>query len=268
MVSRNASIRVGIGGWTFEPWRGSFYPPGLPQKRELEYAGSKLTSIEINGTFYGTQKPESFIRWREETPADFVFALKGPRFTTNRRVLAEAGSSVERFLSSGVLELKQKLGPINWQMAATKQFDPEDFAAFLKLLPHSIDGVALRHVVEVRHASFACSEFIELAREHEVGVVLTDHATYPRLHDVTAPFVYARLQCASEQEATGYSAKALAQWQKRAAEWAAGKTPTDLPLIAPPQRKPPKSRDVFIYFINGFKPKAPAAAMALIERLG
>jgi uncharacterized protein YecE (DUF72 family) len=267
-LDQRTSIRVGVGGWTFEPWRGSFYPPGLPHKRELEYASRHLTSIEINGTYYGTQKRESFVRWREETPEGFVFSLKGPRFTTNRRQLAEAGASVERFLASGVLELKEKLGPINWQMLPTKQYDPEDFEAFLKLLPTQVDGQLLRHVVEVRHASFTQPGFIDLLRVYGVAAVLADHARYPRLHDVTAPFVYARLQCASEQEANGYSGDALAQWAKRTQVWAAGKMPADLPLLAKPERKPPRSREVFIYMINGFKPKAPAAAMALMERLG
>lgn len=267
MARQLSSIRVGIGGWTFEPWRGTFYPPSLPQKRELEYASRRLTSIEINGTYYGTQKRDSFIRWRDETPEDFVFSLKGPRFTTNRRVLAEAGSSIERFLTSGVLELGEKLGPINWQMQPTKQFDPEDFEAFLKLLPAQMEGRALRHVVEVRHASFARPEFIALLRTYGIGVVMADHATYPRIPDPTAPFVYARLQGASEQEETGYSSAALAQWVERARAWAAGEPPSGLPLIAGPEPKPPRSRDVFIYMINGFKPKAPAAAMALIEGL-
>ena len=266
-MPKHSNIRVGIGGWTFEPWRGPFYPPGLPQKRELEYASRQLTSIEINGTFYGSQKPESFIRWREETPDGFVFSLKGPRFATNRRVLAEAGASIERFLTSGVLELKEKLGVINWQMAATKQYDPADFEAFLKLLPAQLDGHKLRHVVEVRHPSFAQPDFITLLRTYGIGAVVADHAKYPMLPDPTAPFVYARLQSASEQQDTGYSPDALAQWMKRAQAWADGKTPADLPLIAAPERKPPRSRDVFIYMINGFKPKAPAAAMALIERL-
>ena len=267
-MGSHAGIRVGIGGWNFEPWRGSFYPQGLPQKRELEYASGHLTSIEVNGTYYGSQKPESFRRWRDETPDGFVFSLKGPRFTTNRRVLAEAGASVERFLASGVLELKEKLGPINWQLLPTKQFDPEDFAGFLKLLPAEVNGQRLRHVVEVRHPSFAHPKFIALLRAHGVAAVLTDNAKYPRLHDVTAPFVYARLQCASEQEESGYASDTLAQWAKRAQAWATGKAPADLPLLAEPERKPPRSREVFIYMINGFKPKAPAAAMALIERLG
>ena len=160
-------VRVGVGGWVFEPWRGSFYPEGLPQKRELEYASRQLTTIEINGTYYGSQKPESFARWREETPDDFVFAVKGPRFATNRRVLAEAGQSVERFFSTGVMELREKLGPVNWQFMATKKLDLADFAAFLALLPKSVEGRAVRHAVEVRHASFRTPDFVALAREHE-----------------------------------------------------------------------------------------------------
>ena len=260
-------IRVGIGGWTFAPWRGSFYPPDLPQKRELEHASRQLTSIEVNGTFYGAQKPESFMRWREETPDGFVFSLKAPRFATHRRVLAEAGASVERFLTGGLLELKEKLGPINWQMPATKQYDAADFEAFLKLLPAEFDGRQLRHVVEVRHPSFVHTDFIALLRAYRVAVVLADHASHPSLPDPTAAFVYARLQAASEQEDAGYPPDALAQWAKRAQAWAAGKTPADLPLLAGPEREPPKSREVFIYMINGFKPKAPAAARALIEQL-
>jgi uncharacterized protein YecE (DUF72 family) len=266
-VRQHASIRVGVGGWTFEPWRGSFYPAGLPQKQELGYASRKLTSIEINGTYYGSQRPESFARWREETPDGFVFSLKGPRFTTNRRVLAEAGPSIERFLSSGVLLLKEKLGPINWQFLPTKQYDPDDFEAFLKLLPSRVDGQTLRHVVEVRHPTFACADFITLLRAYAVGMVAADNHSYPRLNDPTAPFVYVRLQCASEQEPAGYPAPALAQWAERARTWSAGKLPASLERIAPEERNPPRARDVFIYLINGFKPKAPAAAMALIERL-
>ena len=261
------AIRVGVGGWTFEPWRGTFYPPKLPQKRELEHASRQLTSIEVNGTYYGSQKPASFIKWREETPDGFVFSLKGPRFTTNRRVLAEAGSTIERFLTSGVLQLKEKLGPINWQMPSTKQYDPDDFEAFLKLLPPQVDGQQLRHVVEVRHKSFACPDFIALLRTYAVAAVMADSDTHPGLYDPTAPFIYARLQNASQHEAAGYAPDALGTWAKRAKLWAAGKVPTDLPLLAPSEPKPPKSRDVFIYMINGFKPKAPAAAMALIERL-
>ena len=261
-------IYVGIGGWTFKPWRGLFYPGDLTQKRELEYASRQVTSIEINGTFYGSQKPESFARWRDETPEGFVFSLKGTRFTTNRRVLAEAGPSIERFLTSGVTELREKLGPVNWQFPPTKQYDPDDFEAFLKLLPARVDSHDIRHVVEVRHASFKVPGFIDLLRAHKVGVVLTDKATFPNINDVTAPFVYARLQEASETVEQGYTAAALDSWAERARTWAAGGVPSDLDTVGTPEKHPAKSRDVFIYMINGFKPKAPAAAMALIERLG
>lgn len=259
-------IRVGIGGWTFEPWRGSFYPAGLAQKRELDYASRKLTSIEINGTFYGSQKPESFAKWHDETPDDFVFALKGPRFVTNRRVLAEAGASIERFFESGVMELRDKLGPINWQFMPTKKFDPDDFAAFLRLLPHSIDGRALRHAVEVRHASFRTPDFVALAREHEVAVVVAGDSAYPQIADVTAPFVYARIMGTQEDAANGYPPPALDAWAERARTWAAGGTPDDLDSVAA-ARTGKHGRDVFLYVISGFKAHNPAAAMALIERL-
>ena len=194
----HGKIRIGVGGWTYEPWRGAFYPKGLAQSRELEYASSKLTSIEINGTYYGSQKPTSYTKWRDETPDDFVFSLKGPRFATNRRVLAEAGESIERFFKSGVTNLGTKLGPINWQFATTKRFDPDDFAAFLRLLPASVDGFAIRHVVEVRHDSFRTPEFIALTRSHGVAVVIAAISEYPQIADVTAPFVYARIMGTTE----------------------------------------------------------------------
>ena len=268
-VGRNPAgrILVGVGGWTFEPWRESFYPAGLAQKRELKYASRQLTSIEINGTYYGSQKPESFARWREETPDGFVFSVKGTRFSTNRRVLAESGPSVERFLTSGVLELKEKLGPINWQFLPTKRYDPDDFEAFLKLLPASVEGHAIRHVVEVRHESFRVPGFVDLLRSYGVGVVLTDKAEFPQIPDVTASFVYARLQRAIEGEKTGYPAAELDRWAKRAHAWSKGAMGEGLAAVGGPEKKAAKSRDVFIYMINGFKPKAPAAAMALIERL-
>ncbi len=260
-------VRVGIGGWVFEPWRGSFYPQGLTQRRELAYASQAMTSIEINGTFYGSQKPESFARWHDETPDDFVFSLKGPRFTTNRRVLAEAASSIERFVTSGLVELKHKLGPINWQFPATKAFDPQDFEAFLKLLPKSVEGHDLRHAVEVRHQSFRTPDFIALLRRYGIACVLADSETYPLIADPTAPFVYARLQSASEDCDLGYPAETLDSWAARGTLWSEGKVPKDLETLAPPEKPAPKTRDVFIYMINGFKPKAPTAAMALIERL-
>jgi uncharacterized protein YecE (DUF72 family) len=268
MVAKaKSNIYIGVGGWTFEPWRANFYPEDLAQKRELEYASRHLTSIEINGTYYGSQKPESFQRWREETPEGFVFSVKGSRFITNRRVLAEAGSSMERFFASGVMELKEKLGPINFQFLPTKRFDPADFEAFLKLLPKSVDGRDIRHVVEVRHESFAVPEFVELLRQYGVAVVITDKADFPQIPDLTAPFAYARLQRSAEEVKTGYTPAALDDWAARARSWSKGDTPERLGAIGAPERKAPKSRDVFIYMINGFKPKAPAAAMALIERV-
>ncbi len=259
-------VRVGVGGWVFEPWRGTFYPEGLAQKRELEYASRHLTSIEINGTYYGSQKPASFVKWREETPDDFVFAVKGPRFATNRRVLAEAGESIGRFFKSGVMELGDKLGPVNWQFMATKKFDAEDFGAFLGLLPREVDGRPVRHAVEVRHESFRCGEFVELARAHEVAVILDADGEYPQIADVTAPFVYARLLGTREVEAAGYPAAELIVWAKRARAWAAGEAVGGLETVAAPAER--RERDVYLYVISGAKVRNPAAAMALIERIG
>ena len=259
-------IRIGVGGWTFEPWRGPFYPDGLPQRRELEHASRHLTSIEINGTYYGSQKPESFAKWHAETPDDFVFSLKAPRFATNRRVLAEAGDSIDRFFASGVMELKDKLGPINWQFMATKKFDPDDFAAFLKLLPRTVEGRAIRHAVEVRHDSFKSPDFVSLAREHGVAIVIAGDSAFPQIADVTAPFVYLRIMGTSETEPCGYPDKALDIWATRAQAFAAGKPPVGLQAVIP--AKPDKTRrDVFLYVISGAKQHNPAAAMALIERV-
>jgi len=259
------SIYVGIGGWVFEEWRDNFYPKGLSQKRELEYASSKVTAIEINGTYYGSQKPESFARWHDETPEDFVFTLKGPRFATNRRVLAEAGESIERFVTSGITRLKKKLGPINWQFMATKKFDADDFAAFLALLPQKHDGIALRHAVEVRHASFACEEFVALCRKHGVAIITGAEGDFPTIADVTADFVYARLMGTSEKEKLGYSKAAIEKWAERAKEWSKGGAPKDLPLVAKHSAKKP--RDVFMFVISGAKAKNPHTAQALIAAL-
>lgn len=263
---QTAQIRVGIGGWTFEPWRGAFYPDGLAQKRELEYASSKLSSIEVNGTYYGSQKPESFAKWHDETPDDFVFALKGPRFATNRRVLAEAGSSIERFLTSGITELKNKLGPINWQFMGTKKFDPTDFEAFLKLLPDSVEGRKLRHAVEVRHDSFKTPDFIALAKSYGVAVITAADSDYPQIADVTAPFVYARIMGTKEGEKLGYGKKALDLWAKRALAWGSGGVPEGLETVVD-QKAGKTARDVFLYVISGHKVANPAAAMAIAERL-
>ncbi len=248
-MSGGAAIRVGIGGWVFPPWRGVLYPPGLPQARELSHASRQVTAIEINGTFYGSQKPASFRRWHDETPDDFVFSVKGPRFATHRRDLATAGPSIERFLASGVLELRARLGPILWQFAPFLRFDEAGFGAFLAMLPHEIDGRALRHVVEVRHASFTTPAFPELLRRHQVAVAFVDDEKYPALADITADFVYVRLRRSTMDEPAGYAPEALDAWAGRARDWCAA------------------GRDCFVYFINGAKIRAPAAAQALIGRI-
>jgi uncharacterized protein YecE (DUF72 family) len=246
---RQGRIYVGIGGWTFEPWRGVFYPDDLAQKRELEYASRKLTSIEINGTYYSTFKQASWIKWREETPDGFVFAVKASRYCTNRRELASAGDSVAKFLGQGLTELKDKLGPINWQFMETKKFDADDMAAFLKLLPREQDGVPLRHALEVRHPSFKDPKFYELAKQHGAAIVFADDDTFPEIDEPTADFTYARLMRSQEKVETGYDKKALDHWAKRAKDWA-------------------KRGDAFVYFISGAKVRNPAAAQALIERVG
>src|SRR5579859_2310222 len=261
------AIRIGVGGWTYEPWRGTFYPDNLPQKRELEFASRKLTSIEINGTFYGAQKPETFARWRDETPDGFVFSLKAPRFATNRDVLADAGRTVARFFAGRVMELKDKLGPIHWQFLPTKEFEPADFDAFLKLLPKEMEGRALRHVVEVRHDSFRSPDFVALAREHGVAVAIAAHSGYPQIADPTAPFVYARIMGTRESQELGYSEAALDRWAARARAWASGGAVDGLDCVEP-GRADGKARDVYIYVISGYKVRNPAAAMALIRRLG
>jgi uncharacterized protein YecE (DUF72 family) len=262
-----ASIRVGIGGWVFPPWRGVFYPPKLAQSRELGYASSKLTSIEINGTFYGSQKPASFRRWHDETPEDFVFSLKGPRYATHRRDLAGAAPSVERFFDSGVLELREKLGPILWQFPATTRFDESGFAAFLELLPRVIDNRAIRHVVEVRHESFLTPQFIELLRKHKVPAAMVDSEDYPAIQDVVGDFIYARLRGSQEDEPTGYPPAALDAWAERFRLWSAGREPEDTQRRHPKPAPSSRKRDCFVYFISGAKVRAPAAAQALIERL-
>jgi uncharacterized protein YecE (DUF72 family) len=265
--TKSGKIRVGIGGWTFEPWRGEFYPKGLPHARELTYASERLTSIEINGTFYRTQSPATFAKWAKETPDDFVFSVKGVRYATSRRVLAEAGESVERFLKSGVLELGNKLGPILWQFTPTKKFDAQDFGAFLALLPKSLQGRPLRHVVEVRHASFCVPEFIALLRKHEVPVVFAEHATYPAIPDPVGDFVYLRLQKGKDSIATCYPPNELDAWAKRAETWARGGAPKDLALVGDGKAAKTAPRDVFVYLIHEGKVRAPAGAMELIKRV-
>jgi uncharacterized protein YecE (DUF72 family) len=266
MARKSGHIYIGIGGWTFAPWRGVFYPDKLAHAKELAYAAQRLTSIEINGTYYGSQKPESFRKWASEVPDGFIFSVKGPRFATNRRVLAEAGDSIKRFYDSGVLELGDRLGPVLWQFAPTKKFDAADFGAFLALLPRKLDGRTLRHVVEVRHDSFRTPAFIALLREFAIPVVYADHATYPAIADVTADFVYARLQTGKDTVKTAYPPKALDAWAGRFRLWAEGGEPDDLPRVdQTPARKQP--RDVFAYVIHEGKIRAPAGAMELIARV-
>jgi uncharacterized protein YecE (DUF72 family) len=243
------NIQIGVGGWTFEPWRGTFYPDKWPQAKELNYAGEQLTGIEINGTFYGSQKPASFIKWREAVPDGFVFTAKASRYCTNRKVLAEAGDSIAKFVGQGITELGSKLGPILWQLAATKKFDPEDMAAFLALLPAEQDAIALRHAIEPRHESFADPAFFAMARAASVAVVYAEAEKYPCFEEQTGPFTYARIQTAREDLPNGYDDAELDRLADQCRTWAKG------------------GRDVFLFFISGAKVCNPAAAQALIARL-
>ncbi|MGE0658883.1 MAG: DUF72 domain-containing protein, partial [Reyranellaceae bacterium] len=237
------------GGWTFEPWRGVFYPDDLPHKRELEYASRALTSIEINGTYYSTFKPDSWRKWRDETPDGFVFSVKASRFCTNRRVLAEAGPSIRKFMEQGLTELGRKLGPVNWQFMATKKFDPDDFAAFLELLPRKQDGLVLRHAIEVRSPTFATRAFYDLAKKHGVAIVHAQDEEFPEIDQPTADFTYARLMATQERLKTGVTGKELDSFARQLKNSA-------------------RRGDVFAYFISGAKLRNPAAAQALIRKLG
>lgn len=243
------TIRVGIGGWSFEPWRGVFYPDGLRQKDELSYATAQMTAIEINATYYRSQSPKSFAGWAAAAPDGFQYAVKASRYATNRTKLAEAAGSVEKVLTQGLTELGNKLGPILWQLAPTKKFDAGDIADFLALLPETQDGVKLRHAIEARHESFNDPAFIEMARAKGVAIVHADHPEFPLIEANTADFVYARIMRAEDDKAKGYSAKALDAWADKARGWAKD------------------GRDVYLFFISGAKVRNPAAACAVIERL-
>ena len=267
MTPKSGSIHIGIGGWTFEPWRGVFYPKDLPHAKELAYASTHLTSIEVNGTFYRTQTPATFRKWASEVPAGFVFSLKGPRFATNRRLLKEAGDSIKRFLDSGITELGERLGPLLWQFAPTKKFDAADFGGFLELLPDKFDGHELRHVIEVRHDSFCNGEFIALLRQFAMPIVYTDHLKYPNIADVTGKFIYARLQRGKDTTPTAYPPKEIKAWAKRLRQMAEGKAPADLPRVVSPAERKPAPREVFAYVIHEGKIRAPSGAMALIKAL-
>ena len=240
-------IRVGIGGWTYEPWRGSFYPNGLPQKRELEFAARAFGAIEINATFYGRQSPKSWENWAKAVPDGFQFSVKGSRYVVTRPKLADAGEGLGNFLGQGLTALGSKLGPILWMLAARRKFDGDDIAAFLKLLPSELDGVSLRHVIEPRHESFRDGTFFELCRDHDVAIVWGDDDEFPLLDSDTASFRYARLQRMNEKVPTGYDAKSLDRFARMIQGWA---------------------KDSYVFMINGAKVRAPAAALALQERLG
>jgi uncharacterized protein YecE (DUF72 family) len=242
-------VRVGIGGWTFEPWRGVFYPTDLTQKRELEFASRALTSIEINGTYYSTFKPDSWRKWHDETPDDFVFSVKASRFCTNRKVLADAKDSIGKFLDQGLTELGPKLGPINWQFMATKKFDAADFEGFLKLLPCERKGLKLRHALEVRSPTFQTPAFYDLARTYGAAIVHAEDEDFPLIDEATADFTYARFMATAEDNPQGVTPKELTALATKAKRWA-------------------KRGDVFTYFISGAKVRNPAAAQALIRKLG
>lgn len=267
-MSETGRIRAGVGGWTFEPWRGVFYPKGLKQAQELDYASRHLTAIEINGTYYSTFKPDSFAKWRAATPEGFKFSVKASRFCTNRKVLADMGQSMEVFLGQGLVELGDRLGPILWQFMGTKKFDPEDFEGFLKLLPTTLEGLPLRHVVEVRHDSFKDPAFVALCRKYKVAICLADHATYPMIADVTGDLVYARLQTGSDDIETAYAPADLDRWAERLKVYAGGGAPKDLPVVDADHTAPSEPREVFAYFIHEGKIRAPAAAMAMLQRVG
>ena len=265
-MSSNATIRAGIGGWSFEPWRTTFYPQAVPKTGELEYASRHVTAIEINSTFYRMMSQDVFAKWRQQTPDGFVFTVKAPRSIVQRKDLREGADAIDYFIRNCVPGLAGHLGSILWQLPPSKRFTHDELDAFCNLLPREYGGRAVRHALEVRHKSFMCEEFLNLARDHGVATVFVDSPPYPSFSDVTGDFVYARLRSAKPDIPTGYAPQEIAAWAKRAQLWSQGSYPEDLPRVrSQPLSKAP--RDVFIFFINGAKERAPAAAMALIEEL-
>jgi uncharacterized protein YecE (DUF72 family) len=260
-------IRVGIGGWTYAPWRDNFYPRGLVQRRELEYASRHVSAIEVNGTYYRSQKPATYAKWRDEAPGDFVFSAKAPRRIMQSRVLAKTGPQVDDFVA-GIAELGPRLGPLLWQFDPGPPIDRDDFAAFLELLPASVGSHRLRHVLDVRDPGFVDADYLALARRHGMATVFTDSQEHPSFADVTADFVYARLMGTQSAIATGYPEAELQRWAQRARIWSSGGEPDDLPRIEPMGPPAAGSRDVFVYFISAAKERNPAAAMALLRLLG
>jgi uncharacterized protein YecE (DUF72 family) len=290
-MARAGTIRIGISGWTYARWRGVFYPKGLPHRLELTYAAERFPSIEVNGTFYGLQRPENFARWGESTPEDFVFVIKGSRYITHLRRLRDVEAPLANFMASGLLRLRRKLGPILWQFPPSLKFDPELFDAFLSLLPRDteqasklarrhdsrLEGRAftdsdvkqpIRHAVEIRHDSFRSPEFIALLRRHRVALVCADTVEWPLLMDLTTDFVYCRLHGSQELYTSGYDDKSLDRWAERARAWAHGREPEDAERVLAQAKPLQTGRDVYIYFDNDAKVRAPADAAALAKRLG
>ena len=259
-------IRVGIGGWNFAPWRGVFYPKGLAHAEELSYASSRLTSIEINSTFYSLPKPTSIRSWAAQTPDNFMFSMKASMAAVNKKVLGEAGPAIDRFIDCGLLELGPKLGPLFWQFAPAKKFDAADVEAFFALLPKERNGVKLRHAIEAKNPTFAVPAFYDLAQKYGLAVVGVDSEKTTVPADTTADFVYMRLQNTQAEVPTGYAPAAIKKWAARARAWADGEVPKDLKAISD-QAPAKKTRTVFVYFISGAKERAPGAAMALIKQL-
>lgn len=261
-------IRVGIGGWTYAPWRDDFYPKGLVQRRELEYASRHVTAIEVNGTWYGAQKPATYAKWRDEAPDGFVFAAKAPQRISRSRVLAKTGAQVEDFLE-GIATLGPKLGPIVWQFEQGRRPERGDLAEFVAALPASAGGIVLRHVLDVRDGECIDAGYLALARRHGCATVFTDSTEHPSFADPCAPFVYARLMGSRSAEPTGYPEAELRQWVGRIREWSQGGAPGDLPYLdAAAIPAAPAARDVYVFFIAAAKERNPAAAMALLRLLG
>ena len=288
--TRTGQVRIGISGWTYAPWRGDFYPPKLPQKGELAYAAGIFNSIEINGTFYSLQRPESFAKWAAETPKDFVFSVKAPRYITHIRRLREVEKPLANFLASGVLRLGDRLGPILWQFPPSFRFDPELLEAFFAMLPQDTDAAValarrrerrmsgrawlktdkkrrLRHAIEIRHESFRTPAFIALLRAYRIGLVCADTVEWPRLMDLTADFIYCRLHGSEELYASGYDAAALDRWAVRVAAWARGREPADAERVINKPAPKRARRDVFVYFDNDTKVRAPFDAQSLMARM-
>ena len=262
-----APIHVGIGGWDFDPWRGTFFPAGLAKTKQLGFVGEQLTATEINATFYKLQSPALFERWGRAVPDGFKFAIKASRFCTNRKNLGDAGEAIGKFCAQGFTELGDKLGPILWQLAPTKKFDADEIRAFFALLPTSHAGLSLRHAIEVRHESFRSRAFVAMARASNVAIAFADHETYPEIADLSADFVYARLQRTEDAEPTGYAPAALDRWAEVLKGWAAGERPPALDYVSDAKAEA-APREVFAFVIAGAKVRNPLAARALIKRLG